>query len=149
MPSDEDAKDELLAIYKRAMKRHLLSDVPVGLLLSGGVDSGLLLALMNHYGSAWHTYTVGYGRSFAGDELHLAAETARIFGSKHVSIELTPDSFAKALPKIVASVEEPIAGSSIVPMYLVSQRASQDVKVALTGQGPDELFGGYRRHLVR
>ena len=147
MPSDQDAKEELLAIYKRALKRHLLSDVPVGLLLSGGVDSGLLLALMNLYGSAWHTYTIGYGRNFAGDEIHLAAETARIFGSKHVSVELTPESFRKALPKVVASVEEPIASSSIVPMYLVCERARQDVKVALVGQGPDELFGGYRRHL--
>jgi asparagine synthase (glutamine-hydrolysing) len=147
MPSVQEAKDELLAIYKRALKRHLLSDVPVGLLLSGGVDSGLLLALMNLYGSAWHTYTIGYGRSFAGDEIHLAAETARVLGSKHVSIELTPESFKNALPKVVASVEEPIAASSIVPMFLVCERARQDVKVALVGQGPDELFGGYRRHL--
>jgi asparagine synthase (glutamine-hydrolysing) len=147
MPSDKDAGDELLAIYKRAIKRHLLSDVPVGLLLSGGVDSGLLLALMNDYGNAWHTYTIGYGRSFAGDELHLAAETARIYGSQHVSIELTPELFKSALPKVVACVEEPIAASSIVPMYLVCERARQDVKVVLTGQGPDELFGGYRRHL--
>jgi asparagine synthase (glutamine-hydrolysing) len=147
MPRDEEAKEELLAIYKRALKRHLLSDVPVGLLLSGGVDSGLLLALMNLYGDAWHTYTIGYGHNFAGDELHLAAETARIFGSKHVSIALTPESFKNALPKVVASVEEPIAASSIVPMYLVCERARQDVKVALIGQGPDELFGGYRRHL--
>lgn len=147
MPSDQDAKEELLAIYRRALKRHLLSDVPVGLLLSGGVDSGLLLALMNLYGSGWRTYTVGYGRSFAGDEIHLAAETARVFGSKHASIELTPESFKNLLPRVVASVEEPIATSSIVPMYVVCERARQDVKVVLVGQGPDELFAGYRRHL--
>jgi asparagine synthase (glutamine-hydrolysing) len=147
MPSIQDAKEELLSIYKRALKRHLLSDVPVGLLLSGGVDSGLLLALMNLYGRDWHTYTIGYGRSFAGDEIHLGAETARILRSNHTSIELTPESFKKALPKVVAAVEEPIAASSIVPMYLVCERARQDVKVALVGQGPDELFGGYRRHL--
>src|SRR4030095_7364857 len=67
-PSDGEAKEELLAIYRRALKRHLLSDVPVGLLLSGGLDSGLLLGLMNEQGSAWPTYTVGYGTSFKDDE---------------------------------------------------------------------------------
>jgi asparagine synthase (glutamine-hydrolysing) len=70
-----------------------------------------------------------------------------MLGSRHTSIELNPTSFAEALPRIVAAVEEPIATSSIVPMYLVSQRARQDVKVVLVGQGPDELFGGYNRHL--
>ena len=65
------------------MKRQLISDVPVGLLLSGGLDSGLLLALMNLYGKEWPTYTVGYGASFADDELADAHETARILGAKH------------------------------------------------------------------
>ena len=147
MPREDEAKEELLSIYKRAVKRHLLSDVPVGLLLSGGVDSGLLLGLMNLQGGEWPTYTVGYGSGFKDDELRDAAETARIFGAHHASVQLTRDVFEKALPGIVASLEEPIAASSIVPMYFVCQRARQDVKVALVGQGPDELFGGYRRHL--
>jgi asparagine synthase (glutamine-hydrolysing) len=147
MPSDEEAREELLAIYKRAMKRHLLSDVPVGLLLSGGVDSGLLLGLMGLEGRDWPTFTVGYGTSFKDDELQDAAETARIFGARHTSVELTREIFQESLPKIVASLEEPVAASSIVPMYFICQRARQDVKVALVGQGPDELFGGYKRHL--
>lgn len=145
--SSAEAKEELLALYKAAIKRQLISDVPVGLLLSGGIDSGLLLGLMKLNGSSWPTYTVGYGSSFADDELADGAETARVLGSKHTSVEITRSTFEKELPKIVAALEEPIAASSIVPMYFVCERARQDVKVALVGQGPDELFGGYKRHL--
>ena len=145
--SVEEAKEELLELYKQSVKRQLLSDVPLGLLLSGGVDSGLLLALMNLYGKSWHTYTVGYGSSYTDDELKDAAETAAIFGSKHTAVILDQKTFEDALPHIVASLEEPIASSSIVPMYFVCKRAREDVKVALVGQGPDELFGGYKRHI--
>ncbi len=145
--SPDEAREELLTHYKNAVKRQLISDVPIGLLLSGGLDSGLLLALMNLEGNSWPTYTVGYGSSFADDELADAAETARALASKHSSVTITRSIFEETLPKIVACLEEPIAASSIVPMYFVCQRARQDVKVALVGQGPDELFGGYRRHL--
>ena len=145
--SPDEAREELLSLYKDAVRRQLISDVPVGLLLSGGMDSGMLLWLMNLNGKSWPTYTVGYGSSYADDELEDAAETARLLGSKHASVTITKAIFEEALPKIVAALEEPIASSSIVPMYFVCQRARQDVKVALVGQGPDELFGGYRRHL--
>jgi asparagine synthase (glutamine-hydrolysing) len=145
--SPAKAKEEVLALYQQAVRRQLISDVPVGLLLSGGLDSGLLLALMNQNGRSWPTYTIGYGSAFADDELSDASETARILGSNHTSIAITRAMFEETLPKIVASLEEPIASSSIVPMYFVCERARQDVKVALVGQGPDELFGGYRRHL--
>src|SRR6266498_399276 len=144
---DKEAVAELLDLYKHAVQRHLLSDVPVGILLSGGVDSGLLLALMNEHGDSWPAYTVGYGKSFADDELFDAAETASLLGARHVTVMLDQGEFERSLPKIVECLEEPIATSSIVPMYFVSQRARQDVKVALIGQGPDELFGGYKRHL--
>jgi asparagine synthase (glutamine-hydrolysing) len=145
--SDGEATEELLSIYKRAVKRHLLSDVPVGLLLSGGMDSGLLLGLMNNEQRGWPTFTVGYGTSFKDDELDDAAETARILGAKHTNIEIPVEQFEQSLGGIISQLEEPIATSSIVPMYFVCQRAKQDVKVALCGQGPDELFGGYKRHL--
>src|ERR1700728_822451 len=145
--SASEATEELCELYKQSVKRQLLSDVPLGLLLSGGVDSGLLLALMNLYGKSWRTYTVGYGSSFSDDELTDAADTAERFGSQHTSVVLDRKTFEEALPHIVSCLEEPIASSSIVPMYFVCQRARQDVKVALVGQGPDELFGGYRRHL--
>ena len=147
LKSVDEAREELLELYKQSVKRQLLSDVPLGLLLSGGVDSGLLLALMNLYGKSWHTYTVGYGSTYTDDELKDAAETAAIFGSKHTAVMLDRKTFEEALPHIVACLEEPIASSSIVPMYFVAKRAREDVKVALVGQGPDELFGGYRRHI--
>ncbi len=146
-PSDADAVEELLELYRGAMKRHLLADVPVGILLSGGLDSGLLLALMNEHGRDWNAYTIGYGSSFADDELADAAESAKLLGARHIPVLLDQNEFEKALPKIVASLEEPVAASSIVPMYFVCQRARQDVKVVVLGQGPDELFGGYKRHL--
>ena len=147
-PKEEtEAARELLELYKGAVRRHLLSDVPVGILLSGGLDSGLLLALMNEQGGPWPAYTIGYGDSFADDELRDAAETATLLGARHITVRLDQDEFERSLPRIVECLEEPIASSSIVPMYFVCQRARQDVKVALIGQGPDELFGGYKRHL--
>ena len=145
--SEDEATNELLELYRGAVRRHLLSDVPVGLLLSGGLDSGLLLALMNEQGGPWPAYTIGYGESFRDDELVDAAETAKLLGARHVTVRLDQAEFEKSLPGIVDSLEEPIASSSIVPMYFISQRARRDVKVALIGQGPDELFGGYKRHL--
>jgi asparagine synthase (glutamine-hydrolysing) len=144
---DEEAIDELLHLYKAAVKRHLLSDVPVGILLSGGLDSGLLLALMNEQGGPWPAYTIGYGETYRDDELIDAAETASLLGARHVTVRLDQNEFERSLQGIVECLEEPITASSIVPMYFVSQRARQDVKVALIGQGPDELFGGYKRHL--
>jgi len=145
--TDAEAREELLEIYKKAVKRHLISDVPLGLLLSGGIDSGLLLGLMKLYGDSWPTYTVGYGKKFKDDELSDAAETSKIFSVQNVAVELDRETFEASLPKIVTFLEEPVCTSSIVPMYFVSQCAREDVKVALIGQGPDELFGGYRRHL--
>jgi asparagine synthase (glutamine-hydrolysing) len=145
--SEKEAADELLELYRGAVRRHLLADVPVGILLSGGLDSGLLLALMNEQGGSWPAYTIGYGTTFEDDELADAAETAKALGARHITIKLDRTEFERALPNIVQCLEEPIAASSIVPMYFVSERARQDVKVALIGQGPDELFGGYKRHL--
>jgi asparagine synthase (glutamine-hydrolysing) len=146
-PDPNEAGEELLAIYKRAVKRQLISDVPVGLLLSGGIDSGLLLGLMNLQGESWPTFTVGYGDVYRDDELVDAAETAKIFSARPAMVRIDQGTFEAALPKIISSLEEPIASSSVVPMYFVCERARQDVKVALIGQGPDELFGGYTRHL--
>src|SRR5207253_2872563 len=86
-PKEEDeACHELLELYRAAVRRHLISDVPVGVLLSGGVDSGLLLALMNEHGGPWPAYTVGYGESFREDELSAAAETAVLLGARHTAV---------------------------------------------------------------
>lgn len=145
--SEGEAREELLEIYKRAVKRHLISDVPLGLLLSGGVDSSLLLALMNLYGRSWRTFTVGYGNVFADDELADAAQTAAVFAANHTEVMLDRKTFEESLPRVVEFMEEPVATPSVLPMFFVCERARQDVKVALIGQGPDELFGGYRRHI--
>ena len=147
VPKEAQVKEELLELYRQAVKSHLLSDVPLGILLSGGVDSSMLLALMNEFGENWKSFTVGYGKSFVDDELEDAKETAEIFNSSHYPIEISQERFEETLSKIINYVEEPIASSSIVPMYHVCQKARQEVKVALMGQGPDELFGGYTRHL--
>ena len=147
MPTDAEAEERLLALYTEAVERQLISDVPLGLLLSGGVDSAMLLALMKRQQNAPQTYTVGYGASFKDDELSDAAETARLLGAENASVHLDRAEFESILSRVVSILEEPVASSSVVPMYRVCERARQDVTVALIGQGPDELFGGYKRHL--
>jgi asparagine synthase (glutamine-hydrolysing) len=147
MPSDGEAEETLLAIYSSAVKRQLISDVPVGLLLSGGMDSALLLGLMCQGGRAWNTYTVGFGQCFSDDELQDAACTARALGCPNTQIKLDRRTFEDGIAKVASALEEPVATASVVPMYYLCQQARRDVKVALVGQGPDELFGGYVRHL--
>src|SRR5205814_6434526 len=98
---DKEATHELLALYRAAVRRHLLSDVPVGILLSGGLDSGLLLALMNEEGGPWPAYTIGYGETFRDDELADEAETASLLGAKHITVELDHAEFESSIPKIV------------------------------------------------
>ena len=137
MPTDKQAAEELLDIYRRAMKRHLLSDVPVGLLLSGGLDSGLLLGLMNEKGREWPTFTIGYGSGFKDDELVDAAETAKIFHSRHTAIEINQQVFEESFPRIVSCLEEPVAASSIVPMYFVSEPRGAGCNHRTARRGPD------------
>ena len=136
----EEAASELLELYRGAVKRHLLSDVPVGVLLSGGLDSGLLLALMNEQGGPWPAYTVGYGESFEDDELTDAAVTASLLGARHVRVRLDQTEFERALPKIVESLEEPIATSSIVPMYFVLAARSAGCKSCADRSGPGRVI---------
>src|SRR5213083_2340944 len=90
---DNEAREELLQLYRAAVRRHLLSDVPVGILLSGGLDSGLLLALMNEQGGPWPAYTIGYGETYRDDELIDAAETAAVFGARHITVRLDQSEF--------------------------------------------------------
>src|SRR5208282_874618 len=96
-----EAREELLELYKRSVKRHLLSDVPVGLLLSGGLDSGLLLALMNEQGGPWPAFTIGYGPDYVDDEMADAKETAALLGARHIPVMLDQGEFERSLPKIV------------------------------------------------
>lgn len=147
-PSEAEAEETLLGLYQKAVHRQLMSDVPLGLLLSGGLDSAMLLALMGREGGATKTFTVGYGADTdPDDEIEDAAQTARLLGASHATTRIDRTAFESILSKVTGILEEPVATASIVPMYFVCERARQDVKVALVGQGPDELFGGYKRHL--
>jgi asparagine synthase (glutamine-hydrolysing) len=148
LPSVSEAESRVGELYRIAVRRQLVSDVPLGLLLSGGLDSAMLLALMKKEGSSRKTFTVGYGRdSDPDDELEDAKKTADALSAPNCTSRISRFQFEESLSKVTGILEEPVASASIVPMYFLSQRAREDVTVALTGQGPDELFGGYLRHL--
>src|SRR5439155_27016913 len=125
-----------------SVRAHLIADVPVGVLLSGGVDSGALAALAAEETSgALRTFSIGFEDS-SFDELDGARLVAERYGTIHRELTLRPDA-ALLLPALADAFDEPFADSSALPTYLVSQLAASDVKVALSGEGGDELFGGY------
>ena len=134
--------EELRARMRDSVRAHLVSDVPVGVLLSGGVDSCLLAALAaEETDYPLHTFSIGFEeRSF--DELDDARLVAERYGTVHHELVLRPDA-ALLLPALADAFDEPFADSSALPTYLVSQLAAEHVKVALSGEGGDELFGGY------
>ena len=141
---DDEAElvEELRARLRDSVRAHLLSDVPVGVLLSGGVDSAVLAALAaQETAEPVHTFTIGFEeRSF--DERADARLVAQRYGTTHHELLVRPDP--QLLFETLADVfDEPFADSSALPTYLVSQLASDEVKVALSGEGGDELFGGY------
>ena len=135
---------------RRAVTDHMVSDVPIGAFLSGGIDSSAIVALMaEQSGQPVNTYSIGYSGSAAADyynELSYAQVVARRFGTRHHEIPVDPD-IASLLPKLLWHVEEPISDSAIVTTWLVSELAARTVKVILSGVGGDELFAGYRRYL--
>src|SRR6476661_4420850 len=141
---DEEAElvEELRSRLRDSVRAHLVSDVPVGVLLSGGVDSAFLAALAAEESSEpLRTFSIGFEeRSF--DELADARLVAERYGTTHRELVLQPDA-ALLLPALADAFDEPFADSSALPTYLVSQLAAGEVKVALSGEGGDELFGGY------
>jgi asparagine synthase (glutamine-hydrolysing) len=142
--SDDEAEliEELRARLRDSVRVHLLADVPVGVLLSGGVDSAALAALAaEETAEAVHTFTIGFAeRSF--DERADARRVAERYGTNHHELLVRPDP-SLLLPALAEAFDEPFADSSALPTYLVSQLAAEHVKVALSGEGGDELFGGY------
>jgi asparagine synthase (glutamine-hydrolysing) len=142
--SDEEAElvEELRARLRDSVRAHLVSDVPVGVLLSGGIDSAALTALAaTETTEPVRTFSIGFEeRSF--DELADARLVADRYGTRHEELVLRPDA-ALLLPVLAEVFDEPFADSSALPTYLVSELASKHVKVALSGEGGDELFGGY------
>jgi asparagine synthase (glutamine-hydrolysing) len=139
---EDELAEELRARLRDSVRAHLIADVPVGVLLSGGVDSSVLAALAAQESSEpVHTFSIGFEeRSF--DELGDARAVAQLYGTQHEELVLRPDA-ALLLPALADAFDEPFADSSALPTYLVSELAARHVKVALSGEGGDELFGGY------
>ena len=141
---DDEAEllEECRARLRDSVRAHLVSDVPVGVLLSGGVDSGTLTALAAEESSEpVRTFSIGFEeQSF--NELDGARAVSARYGTLHRDLVLRPDA-ALLLPALADAFDEPFADSSALPTYLVSRLAAEDVKVALSGEGGDELFGGY------
>ena len=131
---------------EESVRTRLMSDVPLGMFLSGGVDSSILAALMTRLTSSpVKTFAVGYAES-AYSELEPARQVARHIGTDHHEVSVGMEDFFQALPNLVWHEDEPIAWPSSVSLYFVSKLASEQVKVVLTGEGSDELFGGYGRY---
>jgi asparagine synthase (glutamine-hydrolysing) len=139
---EDELAEELRGRLRDSVRAHLIADVPVGVLLSGGVDSSTLAALAAQESSEpVHTFSIGFEeRSF--DELDDARAVAQHYGTRHEELVLRPDA-ALLLPALADAFDEPFADSSALPTYLVSELAARHVKVALSGEGGDELFGGY------
>jgi asparagine synthase (glutamine-hydrolysing) len=139
--------EELRARLRDSVRAHLVADVPVGVLLSGGIDSSALAALAaQETTEPVRTFSIGFEeRSF--DELSDARLVAERYGTRHRELVLRPDA-ALLLPALADAFDEPFADSSALPTYLVSQLAAKDVKVALSGEGGDELFGGYYTYVA-
>ncbi len=130
-------------LLEEAVQSHMMADVPIGVTLSGGLDSSLVTALMARYSSSpIKSFSIGFGG--ANDELDYARVMAEKVGAEHISFLGEIEDFEQLLPKLLWHTEEPIIGA-LLPTYLLAQKAKEAVKVVLVGEGADELFGGYVR----
>jgi asparagine synthase (glutamine-hydrolysing) len=144
-----EAREQFIDLLRETVKAHLISDVPLGLFLSGGLDSSAILAMMRQVTAGTiRTFSIGYAdpSDQSYNELERARAVASHFDTEHTESVLAPD-ITMLLPRIAAGLGEPFADSASIPTYLVSQVAKQSVTVALSGIGGDELFGGYPRYL--
>ena len=144
--SERDWVDETRRRLEETIRMRLMSDVPLGMFLSGGVDSSAIAALIKRLADGpVKTFSVGYQEA-KFSELSYAAEVARAIGTEHHEVVIGFAEFFDALPKLVWHEDEPITWPSSVPLFFVSKLASEHVKVVLTGEGSDEIFGGYERY---
>jgi asparagine synthase (glutamine-hydrolysing) len=142
----EDYADELLPLLREAVRDRLMSDVPLGAMLSGGLDSSLIVALMAEASSRpVETFSVGF-REDEANELADARRVAEAFGCQHHELELSVTENAVDIDELAWRLDEPVADLSALGFDLLSQLAAEHVTVALAGQGADELFGGYTKH---
>src|SRR5580693_7975613 len=138
----------ILDAMRDSVAVHLRSDAPLGAFLSGGIDSAAICALAAEVKPDLVTFTVGFERE-GYSEIDLAQETATALGIKSVPYVITPQEFVNALPRIIWHLDDPMADASAVPLWFAAREASRHVKVVLSGEGADELFGGYRIYYQR
>jgi len=140
-------KDELFKLMEEAVRVRMIADVPLGAFLSGGIDSSIIVGLMARNSSQpVKTYSIGYKDMPMFDETEYAREVAVLNNTDHHEIKLGSQDVIDAIPDVLGSFDEPFADSSAVPMFVVSRETGIDVKVALSGDGGDELFAGYRMY---
>ena len=132
---------------EQAVKRQLMSDVEVGILLSGGIDSAVVAAIaQKHSSKPLKAFTIGFEGLYNEDEIAEAKETADLLGLEHFTKKISFKNFLDIFKETTRIIEEPLATTSVIPMYYLAQLASEQVKVVLTGQGADEPLGGYQRY---
>ncbi|MCP3369522.1 asparagine synthase (glutamine-hydrolyzing) [Bradyrhizobium cajani] len=145
---DQQLVSHLSGLLQAAVADRMVADVPVGLFLSGGIDSSTIVALMQAQSSRpVRTYTIGFGER-AFDETANAAAVARHLGTSHTELRLTPAEARAVIPELPTIWDEPFADESQIPTLLLSRLARRDVTVALSGDGGDECFAGYSRHVL-
>jgi asparagine synthase (glutamine-hydrolysing) len=137
-------KHNLDALLRETVRGHMLSDVPVGFLLSGGVDSTALLSYATHEtNKEVSSFTVGFSGEDFADEREYAKLAARTFGSRYYDMTISPEDFIKFLPEYIWHMEEPVCEPPAIALYYISKLASNYVKVLISGEGGDEAFAGY------